>query len=158
MLKLPYSFSLTKRTQLLIQSLVLTSFTAFCLLGGTVISGAKVNAQNPAVNATELTNYAKIILAMEPDRQKAFDEIKKIIGNSEVPKIVCNDSNSFNGLPGKAKEIAVNYCNRSQKIVEENGLTIERFNKITSEVQGSEGLQKDIFEMLKKLQNNNGSN
>lgn len=152
MLKFPYSFSLTKRTQTLIQSLVLTSFTAFCLLGGTVIPDTKANAQNPTVNATELTNYAKAILAMEPDRQQAFDEIKKIVGNSEVPKIVCNDSNSFNGLPGKAKDIAVNYCNRSQKIVEENDLTIERFNKITSEVQGNEGLQKMIYDQLLILQ------
>ena len=152
MLKFPYSFSTLKRTQTLIQSLVLTSFTAFCLLGGTVMSGVKANAQNPTVSATELVNYAKIILAMEPARQQAFDEIKKIIGNSEVPKIVCNDSNSFNGLPGKAKDIAVNYCNRSQKIVEENALTIERFNKITSEVQGNEGLQKKIYDQLMILQ------
>jgi glutaredoxin len=152
MLKFPYSFSVTKRTQTVIQSLVLSSFTAFCLLGGTVVSGVKANAQNPTVNATELTNYAKIILAMEPARQQAFDEIKKIVGNSEVPKIVCNDSNSFNGLPGKAKDIAVNYCKSSQKIVEDNGLSIERFNKITSEVQGNEGLKKMIFDELMKLQ------
>jgi Domain of unknown function (DUF4168) len=151
MLKFTDSFSLNKKTQSFLQSLVVTSFTAFCLLGGTVTSGVKANAQNPTVNPTELTNYAKAILAMEPERQGAFDEIKKIIGNSEIPKIICNDPNSFNGLPGKAKEIAVNYCNRSQKIVEENGLSIERFNRITSDVQSDESLQKKVSEQLKTL-------
>jgi Domain of unknown function (DUF4168) len=148
MLKFPYSFSLSKRTQTFIQSLVITSFTALCLLGGTNLSGAKANAQNPTVNATELTNYAKAILAMEPKRQETVNSIKEILGNSEIPKIVCNDPNSFNALPGKAKDIAVAYCNHSQKIVEENGLSIERFNKITSDVQGNEGLQKKVSEQL----------
>jgi hypothetical protein len=148
MLKFPYSFSLTKRTQTLIQSLVITSFTTLCLLGVAVTSGVKANAQNSTVNATELTNYAKAILAMEPKRQETVDGLKKILGDSEIPKIVCNDPNSFNGLPGKAKDIAVAYCNHSQKIVEENGLSIERFNKITSEVQNDESLQKKVSEQL----------
>ncbi len=157
MLKLPDSFSLSKPTRKLCQSWIIASFTVATLLGGIVSSGVKANAQNPAISDAEVFNFAQAILAMEPDRQEAFDDIKKIIGNSEIPKIVCNDSNSFNSLPGKAKDIAINYCKRSQKIVEENGLSIDRFNKITVEVQSNEGLQKKVSEQLMRLQEKPGS-
>ncbi len=157
MLKLPDSFFLSKRTLKLYQLWIIASFTVATLLGGIVTSGVKANAQNPAINEVELLKFARTILAMEPDRQEAFDDIKKIIGSSEVPKIVCNDSNSFNALPGKAKDIAVNYCKRSQKIVEENGLSVDRFNKITVEVQSNEGLQKKVSEQLMRLQEKPGS-
>ena len=157
MLKLPDSFFLSKRTLKLYQLWIIASFTVATLLGGIVTSGVKANAQNPAINEVELLKFARTILAMEPDRQEAFDDIKKIIGSSEVPKIVCNDSNSFYALPGKAKDIAVNYCKRSQKIVEENGLSVDRFNKITVEVQSNEGLQKKVSEQLMRLQEKPGS-
>ena len=157
MLKLPDLFSLSKQTRKLCHSWIIASFTVATLLGGIVSSGVKANAQNPAINEAELLKFARTILAMEPARQEAFDNIKKIIVNGEVPKIVCNDSNSFNALPGKAKDIAVNYCNRSQKIVEENGLSVDRFNKITVEVQSNEGLQKKVSEQLMRLQEKPGS-
>jgi hypothetical protein len=130
------------------QSLIISSLTAVTIFASTCISGTKAYAQNPPVSAAEIVNYAKSVLAMEKPRQGAFDEIKKIIGNSEVPKIVCNDPNSFNALPGRAKNIAIDYCNRSQKIVEENGLSIERFNEMTMEIQNNEALQKRVYNEL----------
>ncbi|BAZ38933.1 hypothetical protein NIES4101_48790 [Calothrix sp. NIES-4101] len=138
-------------------SLVLGSFTAASLLVGTVMFNSQAQAQNQNVNATEIVNYAKAVLAMELPRQQAFEEIKKIIGNTEVPKIICNDSNSFNSLPGKAKDIAVKYCKESQQIVENNGLSIDRFNRITVDLQSNEGLQKKIYRQLIILQQKPGS-
>jgi hypothetical protein len=118
---------------------------------------SKVYAQTPAVNNKEVTNYAQAVLAMEPARRKAFEEIKQIIGGGEIPKIVCNDAKSMNSLPGKAKDIAVNYCNISQKIVEDNGLSIERFNKITMEQQSNNNLKRQIYNTLLRLQKDPGS-
>lgn len=113
---------------------------------------AKADAQTPTVNNSEIVSYAQAVLAMEPSRQQAFGEIKKLIGGGEIPQIVCNDPKSINNLPQKARDIAVNYCNRSQKIVEENGLSIERFNKITVEIQNDSNLKRQIYNTLIRLQ------
>ena len=94
---------------------------------------------------------------MEPARQQAFQDIKKIIGSGEVPKIVCNDPNSMNGLPSQAKDIAVNYCKNSQKIVEDNGFTIDRFNQLTVEIQNNSTLKRQIYNNLLRLQKNSNS-
>ncbi|MBF2065533.1 MAG: DUF4168 domain-containing protein [Calothrix sp. C42_A2020_038] len=157
MLKLHSSLLKQERTKVLHQPSLVSSLTAITLLAGTFIFGSKAYAQNQAVNSTEIVNYAKAVLAMEAPRQQAFDEIKKIIGNSEVPKITCNDPNSFNALPGRAKNIAVDYCNRSQKIVEENGFSIDRFNEVTVQMQSDQGLQKRIYNQLIILQKRPGS-
>jgi hypothetical protein len=91
---------------------------------------------------------------MEPERRQAFEEIKKLIGGREIPQIVCSNSNSLSGLPNKARDIAVNYCNRSQKIVEQNGLSIDNFNKITRDLQSNQKLKDDVYYTLIELQKN----
>lgn len=111
---------------------------------------SQVDAQTP----TEIRNYAKSVLAMEPERRQAFEEIKKLIGGREIPQIVCSNSNSLSGLPNKARDIAVNYCNRSQKIVEQNGLSIDNFNKITRDLQSNEKLKAEVYNTLLDLQKN----
>jgi hypothetical protein len=113
---------------------------------------AKVMAQNPKFNSTEITSYAQALLAMEPIRQEAFASIKKAMNDPEVPKIVCSEPNSINSLPNEARKIAINYCNRSQKIVEESGLTIEKFNRITVEVQNNSELKRQVYNTLLRLQ------
>ena len=39
-----------------------------------------------------------------------------------IPTIACNDRNSINGLPGQARAVAVNFCQRYQNIVSENDM------------------------------------
>ncbi|MBW4645190.1 MAG: DUF4168 domain-containing protein [Goleter apudmare HA4340-LM2] len=122
------------------------------VVSSALVFSTKANAQTPAVNNTEINSYAQAVLAMEPARQKAFEEIKKLIGGKEVPKIVCNDPNSMNGLSSQAKDIAVNYCNHSQKMVEGQGLSIERFNLITVELQSNNELKRQVYNRLIHLQ------
>lgn len=106
-----------------------------------------------SVNNAEITNYAQAVLAMETSRQRAFDEIKKLIGGGEMPIIICNDPKSIQELPRQARNIAVTYCNHSQKIVENNGLSIDQFNKITMELQSNNELKREIHNTLIRLQN-----
>lgn len=112
-------------------------------------------AQN--VSETEVTNYARAVLLMEPVRQTAFNQIKKMIGSEDVPSIVCHKPESLNALPSKAQEIAVNYCSRSKDIVESNGLTIARFNAITVNMQNNSNLKTRIHNELLRLQNASAS-
>ncbi|MBD2300856.1 DUF4168 domain-containing protein [Nostoc sp. FACHB-87] len=137
---------------LLPKNFCFTVMASASLLASTLTFTAKADAQTPTVNNNEIVSYAQAVLAMEPSRQQAFSEIKKLIGGGEIPQIVCNDPKSINNLPRKARNIAINYCNRSQKIVEENGLTIEQFNKITIEIQNDDNLKRQIYNTLIRLQ------
>ncbi|MEH2123349.1 DUF4168 domain-containing protein [Nostoc sp.] len=147
-------FSRTSRKRTLSRSLFFGAIATVSLISNAFSLSSKAEAQTPApiVNNTEINSYAQAVLAMEPARQNAFEEIKKLIGNGEIPQIVCNDSNSINGLPKKAQDIAVNYCNHAQKIVEDNGLKFEQFNKITIELQNNTILKKQVYNTLLRLQ------
>jgi Domain of unknown function (DUF4168) len=152
MLKI-YRLHLTNRLQqVLSQPLILTTIVTATLISGTFGFNPKVVAQSLNVNNTEVTNYAKAVLAMEPVRQQAFEQIKNLIGSKDIPKVICNDSTSVNALPSKAKDIAINYCNRSQKIVEDSGLSVEKFNTITLELQNNNALKKQLYNTLLRLQ------
>ncbi|MCW5314494.1 DUF4168 domain-containing protein [Nostoc sp. KVJ3] len=147
-------FSRTSRKRVLCQSFFFGAIATMGVISNTFSLGSKAYGQTPApiANNTQINSYAQAVLAMEPARQNAFEEIKKLIGNGEIPKIVCNDSNSINGLPRKAQDIAVNYCNRSQKIVQDNGLSIDQFNKITIELQNNDILKQQVYNTLLRLQ------
>jgi hypothetical protein len=138
---------------ILSQSLAFATLTTASLIFTTLSLSFKTDAQTLTVNHTEVTNYAQSVLAMEPKRQQAFEEIKKLIGGKEIPKIVCNDPNSMSSLPNKAKDIAVEYCNHSHKIVEEHGLSIDRFNQITLEIQNNNALKNKVYDSLLRIQN-----
>lgn len=139
--------------QILPRTFIVGILATVSLVSSSVIFGLKADAQSPVVvNSTEVTGYAQAVLAMEPIRQQSFGEIKKIIGNRDIPKIVCNDPNSMNSLPNKARDVAVNYCSRSQKIVEENGLSIARFNTITIEIQNNKNLERQVYNAMIRIQ------
>ncbi|MEH2091236.1 DUF4168 domain-containing protein [Nostoc sp.] len=154
MKKISDLFSRTGRKRTLSRSLFFGAIASLSVISNAFSLSSKADAQTPApiVNNTEIDSYAQAVLAMEPARQNAFEEIKKLIGNGEIPQIVCNDSNSINGLPKKAQDIAVNYCNHAQKIVEDNGLKFEQFNKITIELQNNTILKKQVYNTLLRLQ------
>ncbi|MDB9375797.1 DUF4168 domain-containing protein [Nodularia sphaerocarpa] len=149
-------FFLPSLQHLFPQSLFFGILTTASLLTSSLILSSQADAQTPALNSsvnnTDITSYAQAVLAMESPRQQAFDEIKKLIGGGEIPKIICNDPNSMNKLPRQAQDIAVTYCNRSLKIVEDNGLSIDRFNTITVELQNNNNLKRQVYNTLIRLQ------
>lgn len=114
----------------------------------------KAAAQSTNITSKEINNYAQAVLAMEPSRQKAFEEIKTIIGSKDVPPVICTDPKSFNPLPKKAKKIAAEYCDKSKKIVEETGLTVEKFNSITLDLKTNNDLKALVYKELLRLQKN----
>jgi Domain of unknown function (DUF4168) len=115
----------------------------------TLVFGAQAQAQE--ISAQEITSYARSVLAIEPGRKGAYDEIKSIAGGS-VPRVVCNETKAINGLPGNVRGIAVNYCDQAKKIIESNGLTVTRFNKITLLQQANPAIKQQIQAELLRLQ------
>ena len=155
MKKIPNLFFHTNLQRLFPRSLFFGILTTASLVTSSIAFSSHANAQTPAVkNSDDITSYAQAVLAMETPRQQAFDEIKKLIGSGEIPKIICNDSNSMNKLPRQAQDIAVTYCENSKKIVERNGLTIDRFNRITVELQNNNNLKQQVYNTLIRLQKN----
>lgn len=147
---IPHTFSQTSMQKILIKTLLFGISISASLLVNT--GCLKANGQNQSFNSTDITNYAQAVLAMEPARQQAFGEIKKIVGDKDVPQIVCNEPNSINSLPNRARDIAVNYCNHSQKIVSDYGLTIDKFNRMTVEIQNNSNLKQQVYNTLIRLQ------
>lgn len=147
------------------QSLIVGALSAAGLLSGLVpglsgrlpvfVTGDTARAQT--ITDAELVSYARAVLAIEPKRQAAYQEIQNKSGSASVPPIVCSDSTRINKLPGAVRNIAVNFCNQSKVIVENNGLNIARFNEITTLQQNDSALQKRIQDELIRQQKNAGS-
>ncbi|MGD1871533.1 MAG: DUF4168 domain-containing protein [Mastigocoleus sp.] len=150
--KLFDSFSYKSVKQIVSRTLLFSTLVSTVSGGVIFFSSGKVYAQNFQIKSSEVTNYAKAVLAMEPARQEAYGEIKKVVGN--VPNIVCNKPKSFSNLPRNAKDIAIKYCKRSKKIVESNGFSVDRFNKITEAVLKDESLKRKIYKQLVGIQRN----
>lgn len=106
------------------------------------------------ISNDEVQSYARSVLAIEPIRQAAYDEIKRILGSGQVPPIACHRPNSLNNLNPNIRQIARNYCNRAIQIVERNNLTINRFNTITVTMQSNPELAPVIQREIMRLQRN----
>ncbi len=90
---------------------------------------------NADVSDTEVTNYAKAVLAIEPLRQQAYNDVKQIMGARDVPPITCFRQGSMRQLPETARPIVERYCNRSKEIIEQyfgnTRSNRQRYNDIT---------------------------
>lgn len=109
-------------------------------------------AMAQSISADEEQRYARSLLAIEPIRLAAYDEIKRILNNRDVPSIQCHRPNSLNRLDQSIRQIAINYCNQAIDIVEENGLTIGRFNAITTNLQNDPDLAARIRDLIILIQ------
>lgn len=142
------------------QSLMVGALSAAGLLLGVVpgfqgqgleLSFSSV-AYAQAVTDEEVVSYARSVLAIEPLRQAAYEEIKQITGSANVPPITCHPPSSLNDLSDEVREIAVGYCNEAIAIVESNNLTISRFNAITVAHQSDPDLSSRIQQAILRLQ------
>lgn len=109
-------------------------------------------AHAQAVSEQEIQSYARSVLAIEPIRVNAYDQIQKITGSSEVPAVACHRPSSLSNLPENIRDIAIDYCNQAIAIVERNNLTISRFNQITVTHQSNRELFERIQREINRIQ------
>lgn len=118
-------------------------------------ASAQQSAQ-PSLSAAEITNYARSLLKIEPLRQEYYNRIKQgLTGSQEMPQIICSNTDSVNNLPRNIRQSAIEYCQSSIKIVEENSLTIQRFNEITNLLTQDTRILERITAELLRLQTTN---
>ncbi|KOR38516.1 MULTISPECIES: DUF4168 domain-containing protein [Planktothricoides] len=119
-------------------------------------SAALAQQSAPSLSAAEITNYARSLLAIEPLRQEYYNQIKqRFTGREEMPQIICSDQDSVNRLPREIRESAIDYCQKSIAIVENNSLTIQRFNQITNLLTQDTRILERITAELLRLQTPN---
>jgi hypothetical protein len=142
------------------RSLLISSITSFGLLTGmapdmsrSLSSGLSWENMAQAQDFTnqEVTDYARAVLAMEPRRKQAYEEIKGISGGS-VPPVVCSEAKGINDLNRNIRTIAVNYCDQAKKIIESHNLTVARFNAITLAQKSNPAIKARIQAELVRLQ------
>lgn len=121
-------------------------------------SAAEAQQLPPSLSAAEITNYARSLLAIERLRQSYYEQIKQqLTGRQQMPPIACSDANSVNRLPREIRQLAVRYCQESIQKVEENGLTIQRFNDITNLVNQNSRVLEQVTAELLRLQTQNSA-
>ncbi|MFB8791365.1 MAG: DUF4168 domain-containing protein [Potamolinea sp.] len=75
-----------------------------------------------AVSSQEVKNYATAILSIEQNRQTAYNDIQKLNNDEKVPEINCTKPDTMKDLRQSIQDIAVNYCHKSKKIIEDSQL------------------------------------
>jgi len=127
---------------------------AWGLLGmGLVVAGAwQVQAQTQPAGVAAVTQYADAVLAIEPVRQAAANQMKTVLGDRPLPVVICSQADTVKSLSKEAREIAVAFCNQTKGIIEGTGLSIAQFNQITQSHAVDPALKQRIQEELAKLQ------
>ncbi|MGB5633901.1 MAG: DUF4168 domain-containing protein [Waterburya sp.] len=100
----------------------------------------------------ETENYAKAGYEVELLRREVYKEIKNLM-NEPPPNIVCDQQSTIDNLQPEVKEIANRYCNQSQQIVQQNNLTINRFNELKTHYDRHDSFYQQVQGILLKLQN-----
>lgn len=113
------------------------------------LSPRVVNSQT--VSDEQIISYAQAVMQIESNRQQAYAEIQQIMGENP-PDIVCNQPSSYNNLPEDAAKVALTYCQNSESIVKDTGMTVEQFNQITQQVRQDQELERKIQNVISDLQ------
>ncbi|MDJ0570754.1 MAG: DUF4168 domain-containing protein [Pleurocapsa sp. MO_192.B19] len=100
----------------------------------------------------ETENYAKAGYQVELLRRQVYKEIKNII-NEPPPNIICDQQETLQKLNSNIRKIADRYCNQSRLIVQQNNLTINRFNQLKTYYDRRDDFYQRVQNILLKIQN-----
>ena len=114
---------------------------------GNLTLNNEVLAQTPS--DSDLRKYANALIKIESLRLNTYSNIRNTVKKS-IPDLACNQPNSFNQLPNNARSMAVNYCEQSENIVKQSGLTIVQFNQITQQVKQNPALYQKLEQIIGK--------
>jgi hypothetical protein len=136
------------------------------VLAGTVplveLRSATVSMSDTAYAQQDITpeqvrNYARSVQEIEEIRRVAYAQIRNLSDNGEVPSVSCHQESNLRRLTQSVRDIVVEYCTQSVRIVERNNLTVTLFNTITATQQEDSNLASRIQEEIRRLQAENQS-
>ena len=100
----------------------------------------------------ETESYAKAGYEVELLRREVYKELKNLM-NEPPANIVCDQQSTIDNLEPEAQEIASRYCTQSQQIVQQNNLSINRFNELKARYDSKGDFYQQVQAILRKLQN-----
>ncbi|QDZ38956.1 DUF4168 domain-containing protein [Euhalothece natronophila Z-M001] len=100
----------------------------------------------------KLNSYAAAVLEIEPIREEVKRKIQAELDGQPMPQMACHRSESYQDLPEEARSLIINYCQRSEEIVENQGLSVSEFNEITQEIQNNPELRQRVQDKMLELQ------
>lgn len=101
------------------------------------------------IDSNKLKRYGQAAMQIEKLRKTTYRNIRQIVGNSQSPPLACNQRENFDKLPIEARNMANYYCQQSEKIVKDEGLTNGEFNNITRELKKNSQLRQQLQEVMK---------
>jgi hypothetical protein len=101
------------------------------------------------VSDGDLQKYAQAAKRIENLRISALSRIEQIVGKQKTAQLACHQPNTINALPADAQNIARDYCQKSENIVKQSGLSISKFNDITRAIQQDSSLQQKVQNMMR---------
>lgn len=118
-------------------------------------------AQAQTFNNADITAYAQSVLDIEEIRQQFYNDIKAILGTGNVPKIACNEPETYQNISREdVRNLIQKYCEQSQAIVTRylgsNGTT--RFNEITVAMKRDNDLKNRVQSELIREQQRRAKN
>jgi hypothetical protein len=117
-------------------------------------------AQDSNISSEDITSYAASVLEMDPYRTQAYNQIKNLLSGIDhdmsAVDMSCAGTANLNQLPrnirSDVRAIVVDYCERANDIVEQNGLSVTQFNTITARYPQDPGLAEQIRTALIQIQ------
>ncbi|MCS7031095.1 MAG: DUF4168 domain-containing protein [Gloeomargarita sp. SKYG116] len=91
-----------------------------------------------------IQRYAQIVLELEPIRQAHLEEARRLLGRINTGGNLCAERN----LPPPVQNICNRFFEKSQRLVEQRGLTVQEFNAITIQAQQDPNLSKRIQDAM----------
>ncbi|MBE9078060.1 DUF4168 domain-containing protein [Romeria aff. gracilis LEGE 07310] len=152
----------------LIRFTLASGFALACVAGGLSVGspqGLMPGRRPPAAYAQiateeEIQSYASAIVGMEDARLATYAEISDIFTeaglNASDYRFACPDAESLADIPNQVrsqvKAPLISYCNSARELVEDSGLTAERFNALTQSFQTDAALANRIRAAAAELQ------
>lgn len=99
----------------------------------------------------ELVNYARVVLEIEPIRQKYYRQAQAL-ARRPIPRNLCFGMSPQN-IPSGMEAICANYMREAMQVLKKYNMTVEQFNAITLRAQQDKAFSQRIqTEMLRLKQ------
>ncbi|WKT81263.1 DUF4168 domain-containing protein [Thermosynechococcus sp. PP45] len=111
---------------------------------------AQTSPRTDAIAPWEIMNYARVVLEIEPIRQKYYRQAQ-VAFQGQVPRNSCFGMNPQN-IPSGLETICANYVREAMQVLRKYNMSLERFNAITLRAQQDSALSQRIQAEMVRLQ------
>ncbi|WP_071518137.1 DUF4168 domain-containing protein [Geitlerinema sp. PCC 9228] len=127
----------------------------FSWQGISSVVSAQEASEIAGVSEEEILEYARVAYDIEKMRQQVYESIEEMT-DGNVPELACNDEESLESVDREIRQVFSDWCQQSEKIIEESSLSISRFNEIHELREDNGQLKERIQEEVQKLRDEEG--